>query len=114
MDIQQLETFLAILEHDVRDGKDGPPMQVSGLWYVFDRRRPEGDRVVSSTLDRSRTYTVASEDYVCLRGERFFGREVEFVKTGIHVVDAHIRYARHLGQVVAQSEGRIREVGTSE
>jgi len=108
------EELLAILEHDVRDGKDGPPMQVSGLWYVFDRRRPEGDRVVSSTLDRSRTYTVASEDYVCLRGERFFGREVEFVKTGIHVVDAHIRYARHLGQVVAQSEGRIREVGTSE
>lgn len=108
------EELLVMLEHDVRDGKNGPPMQVSGLWYVFDRRRPEGDRLVSSTIDPSRTYTVASEDYVCLRGEGFFGREVDYRKTGTHVVDAHIRYARNRGQVVGQSEGRIREIRADE
>ena len=103
--------LLAILEYDVRDAKERP-MQMSGLRYTFDRSRPEGSRIVRSTVDPEKLYTVAAEDYLCIRGERFFGREVDFVNTAAHVVDAQVRYARKMGKVVARTEGRIEEIGS--
>lgn len=105
--------LLAILEHDVRNGKERP-MQVSGLRYTFDRSQPEGSRIVQSTVDPDKVYTVAAEDHLCHRGERFLGREVAFVETGVQIVDAQIRYARKMGRIVAKSEGRIKEIGTSQ
>jgi len=101
--------LLEILEHDVRDGKERP-MQMAGVSYAFARSRPEGSRIVRSSVDLDRVYTVAAEDYLCNRGERFFGRKVDAFKTGIQIVDAQIRYARRRGRIVSRSEGRIEEV----
>ena len=103
--------LLAILEHDVRDEKERP-MQVSGLRYTFDQSRPEGSRIVRSTVDPDKVYTVGAEDFLCHRGEQFFGGKVAFINTGIHIVDAQIGYARKMGRIEAKSEGRIEEIGT--
>ncbi|MEW6752382.1 MAG: DUF362 domain-containing protein [Candidatus Latescibacterota bacterium] len=101
--------LLAILEHDLRDGNDAL-LQVCGLQYSFDRTRPQGARMVRSSIAPRRTYTVAAEDFLCLRATRFFGREVDWRESGVHVVDAHVRYAQHQGRVTAPEGGRIREV----
>ena len=100
---------LDILEFDARDGRRRP-MQVAGLTYAVDRSRPEGRRVVEHDLDPDRTYTLAAEDYVVLRGERFFGREVEWTNTEAQIVDAQIRYAAMQGTVTAPPLGRIRRL----
>ncbi|MFH1569676.1 MAG: 5'-nucleotidase, partial [Gemmatimonadota bacterium] len=103
------QELLAVLEFDLRDAAERP-MQVSGLEYEFDRARPEGQRLVRSSVDPARTYTVASEDYLCERGERFFGRAVAYRETGLHVVDCLVRYAAERGVVTSPGTGRIREV----
>ena len=100
---------LDILEFDVRDGKERP-MQVAGLSYAVDRSRPEGRRVVEHDLDLDRTYTLAAEDYVVLRGGRFFGREVDWTNTEVQIVDAQIRYAGRQGTVTPPRLGRIRRL----
>jgi hypothetical protein len=100
--------LVELLEFDLRDGKERP-MQVAGLAYAFDLSRPEGRRVVEHDLDLQRTYAVAAEDYSVVRGERFFGREVEWTNTEVQIVDAQIRYAGEHG-VVAPPLGRIRRV----
>ncbi len=86
-------------------------MQMSGLRYTFDRSRPEGSRIVQSSVDPDKVYTIGAEDYLCNKGERFFGGNVPFVETGIQIVDAQIRYARKMGEIVAKTEGRIKEIG---
>jgi len=102
--------LLEILEFDVRDGRERP-MQVSGVSYSFDRSRPQGKRITESSIDPHRTYTVAAEDYVCHRGEQFFGRKVNHTESGPQIVDGQIRYVRQMGgRVVPEGEGRIREV----
>ena len=103
------EELLAVLEFDVRDAKVRP-MQVSGVEYTFDPARPEGERIVHSTVEVGRTYTVAAEDYICLRSERFFGPEVDHRETGHHVVDCLVRYATEQGQIRSPGTGRIRQV----
>ncbi len=100
---------LAILEFDVRDGKERP-MQVAGLSYAVDRSRPEGRRVVEHDLDLERTYTLAAEDYIVVRGDRFFDREVEWTNTEVQIVDAQIRYAGRQGTVTPPPPGRIRRL----
>ncbi len=68
-----------ILEHGVaRSGKgeDNEPgrfPQVSGVSFEFDPSKPAGDRVTSvivggTPLDRSRTYTIATSDFLVSRG----------------------------------------------
>jgi hypothetical protein len=104
--------LLAILEHDVRDEKERP-MQVSGLRYTFDRSRPEAPRIVRSTVEPDKVYTVGAEDFLSHRGEQFFGGKVAFINTGIHIVDAQIRYFRQMKKIGTKSEGRIEEIGTA-
>ena len=100
---------LDILEFDVRDGKERP-MQVAGLSYAVDRSRPAGRRVVEHDLDLDRTYTLAAEDYIVLRGDRFFDREVEWTNTELQIVDAQIRFAARQGTVTPPPPGRIRRL----
>lgn len=100
---------LDILEFDVRDGKERP-MQVAGLSYAVDRSRPEGRRVVEHDLDLQRTYKLAAEDYIVLRSDRFFDREVEWTNTEVQIVDAQIRYAGLQGTVTPPPLGRIRRL----
>lgn len=105
------QQLLAILEFDLRDGKDRP-MQVAGIRYSFDRSRPEGQRIVAADIDPAATYTIAAEAYLVQRGARFFGAEVEnWTDTQTEMVDAQIRYTQHQGTVMAPARGRIREVG---
>jgi len=68
-----------ILEHGVArsgPGEDNEPgrfPQVSGLKFAFDPRKPAGGRVVTVTisgqpLDESKTYTIATSDFLVSRG----------------------------------------------
>lgn len=100
---------LDILEFDARDGKERP-MQVAGLSYAVDRSRPEGRRVIEHDLDLQRTYKLAAEDYLVLRSDRFFDREVEWTNTEVQIVDAQIRYAGRQGTVTPPPLGRIRRL----
>ncbi len=105
------QQLLAILEFDLRDGKDRP-MQVAGMHYSFDRSRPEGQRIVAADIDPAATYTIAAEAYLVQRGARFFGAAVEnWTDTQTEMVDAQIRYTQHQDTVMAPARGRIREVG---
>ena len=104
------EELLAVLEIDARAAKERP-MQISGLEYAIDPSRPDGERIVRHDLDLERTYTVAAEDYICLRGERFFGVDVDHRETGHHVVDCLVRYATAKGVVRSPGTGRIQRLG---
>lgn len=68
-----------LLEHGVArsgPGEDGEPgrfPQVSGLKFSFDPKKPAGSRVVAvtvggSSLDETKTYTIATSDFLVSRG----------------------------------------------
>jgi 5'-nucleotidase len=73
------KTLKEILEHGVArsaPGEDEEPgrfPQVSGLRFEYDVKRPSGDRVTSITVggqpfDLSKTYTIATSDFLVSRG----------------------------------------------
>ncbi|HIG17141.1 MAG TPA: hypothetical protein EYQ31_07530 [Candidatus Handelsmanbacteria bacterium] len=74
--------------------------------YVFDRSQPEGQRIVESTIDPKRNYTIAAQAYAVERGDRFFGAEIDdWTHSGTQTVGAQIRYVQQLGTVMGPHSG---------
>ena len=110
--------LLEILEANLADEPEerNLPVQVSGCRYVFDRRRESGHRIVTSTIDPARAYTVVCEGQVRTRETiRLAGRlgRLPFTELGPTVVSAAWGYiVEHGGIVTIESDGRVREVAT--
>lgn len=105
--------LLEVLEFDNRNANTRQ-LQVAGIRYAVDRSKPEGQRIVESTLEPDRSYTITSQAYICDRAARFFGREIVTTNSGIQTVDSQIRRLRREGTVKAPATGRIRELGVEE
>ena len=112
--------LLEILEANLPDPKNPPPLaanrlvQLSGARYVFDTSRPPGQRIVSSSLEPERTYTVVMEEQVVQRETiRLAGRfgKLEYRTTGVPLTLALYGYAARNKTVEARREDRVREWG---
>ena len=109
----------AALENAVArvEDKAGRFAQISGMAFVYDPAKPKGSRVVSVTvggkpLDRTVSYTVATNDYIARGGDAY-----EVLKQGKLVVDAAgatlmasqvMDYISSLGAIAPVVEGRTR------
>ena len=90
----------------------GRLIQGSGFSYVFDRTRPRGQRILSSTIHPERTYTVALEGQVVERetillGGRF--RRLDYQTSPTPFTLALYGYAARNPRFEAKREGRVRE-----
>lgn len=113
--------LLAALESGVAKVEEGAGRfpQVSGLRLVFDGRKPAGQRIVEATvggkpLDKGRTYTLATNDFLARGGDGY-----EALKAGKPIVDAAsarlmatqlIDYIQAKKTVDAQVEGRVKRL----
>ncbi len=102
---------------DVRSSIDTPGsgrlVQLSGAFYAFDPRRPAGERVVDTTLQADKVYTVALEGQVVERETLLLaGRfeKLDYQTTDVPFTLALYGYAAKSGRVVAPLEGRVRDV----
>jgi 5'-nucleotidase len=92
-------------------------LQISGLTYTWDNRRPRGNRVVEvrqngRPLDRAATYTVTTNSFLAEGGDRFsvFTRGANQV-TGPVDLDALCSYIQSLPQPFsAKIEGRVEKL----
>jgi 2',3'-cyclic-nucleotide 2'-phosphodiesterase (5'-nucleotidase family) len=112
------EDLRAALEHGVSgiEEEAGRFLQVSGMRYAFDPRRPVGDRVLEvsvggAPLDPRRTYTVATNDYIANGGDGFSmlpaTRRVIDASGGTLMASQVMRYVTTRGSVSPAVEGRI-------
>lgn len=88
-------------------------VQVSGGHYRFDRRQPSGRRIVSSTFQPERIYTVVLEGQVVQRETmRLAGRfkKLDHRVTDIPFTVALQRHAARSKELRAVREGRVEEV----
>ena len=111
------EQLLRLLDQQWSGGNAARPrfLQVSGLRYVYDLRRPPGERIVDTAdatglpIDPARRYTVAANDFIVGGGD-FYGAFAEGsdatpVMVDIEALEAFVRGAG--GRVEARIEGRI-------
>ncbi|HWR97064.1 MAG TPA: 5'-nucleotidase C-terminal domain-containing protein [Candidatus Methanoperedens sp.] len=109
-----LETGVSRVE--VQDG--GFP-QVSGMRYVFDPRRPAGERIVSvevggAPLDETRTYTLATHDFLAAGGNGytvFAGHDPVYNDSGHWLRDVLAAWWRRRGSIAPTVDGRIAATG---
>ncbi len=108
----------AALENAVSrvEDKSGRFAQVSGMRFTYNPAQPKGSRILEvivggKPLDKSRTYTLATNDYLARGGD-----EYESLKKGKLIIDALggtlmasqvIDYIEKLGTVAPKIEGRI-------
>jgi pimeloyl-ACP methyl ester carboxylesterase len=108
--------LVEILEANLADAPEerNVPVQISGCRYTFDRRRESGHRVVTSTIEPMRTYTIVCEGQVRTRETiRLAGllgrlRFTELEPTAVSAAWAYI--VERGGIVTVERDGRVREV----
>jgi len=112
------EVLLAALEHGVSAVKErsGRLLQVSGISYTYDPKKPVGERIVEvmvggEPLDLAQEYTIAMPRYLQGGGDGFeMFREAEIVAVpGNEEIDSRIleEYCRRLGTITPALENRI-------
>ena len=95
----------------------GQWIQLSGARYSFDPEKPPAQRIVSTSLERGRIYTVVMEGQVVERETiRLAGRfkNLDYQTTEIPFTLALYGYAASKGTIEAKREGRVVHAGQSE
>jgi poly(3-hydroxybutyrate) depolymerase len=108
--------LLRIIEGNLLDGPEERRflVQVSGCRYAFDRRRPIGQRVVSSDIEPERIYTVAAKGFDVSRDDTLHLGDLQD-RLGYRTLDTNLlsaiwRYTvDHDGRIAARLEGRIKD-----
>ncbi len=98
-------------------------LQAAGLRYVYDSRRPAGQRLVSvevadakgafSPLDPDASYTMAINDFMFRGGDGYaiFGRKGRDVTAdGLDMADVAANYVKAHSPLAASLDGRIKDV----
>jgi 5'-nucleotidase len=112
-------TLRQALEHGVSrtapGAEPGRFPQVSGVRYVFDARRPAGDRVTEVTvngqaLDPKRTYTLATTRYVAEGGDQYAVLKGHENLLREKLVDSEVlrRAVAEAKTIAPRTDGRIR------
>ncbi len=109
--------ILKIIEDNIREPApsiiDDRLVQVSGMHYTFDLRKPKDGRVISSDIDPAKTYKVVLEGQVPERETMYlagmFGA-LKYQLTDKPFSTALYAYAAKHQQIVAAAEGRVKEV----
>jgi 2',3'-cyclic-nucleotide 2'-phosphodiesterase (5'-nucleotidase family) len=105
-------TLLDVLSRSVRgshEDEDGGFLQVSGLSFSIDGKRPTGVRVGGAPLDPARMYKVAITDFLRAGGDGYaMLKDAPAVETKLPLRDAIIEAFQQRGTVTAEVEGRIR------
>ncbi len=104
-----------LLEQAVGDGGKG--IQTAGLSFTYDPDAPSGSRVVSisktdgslvNMSDTSRTYKVATNDFMASGGDGFtIFKTITSTNTNIPLRETLIQNILQSGQITAQLQGRI-------
>jgi 5'-nucleotidase / UDP-sugar diphosphatase len=96
---------------------NGAFLQVSGISYVFDASKPAGKRVVKITLsngkpvDRNKTYTVATNDYLYNGGDNYTEfQNAKVVSGGDLLKDVLASYIKKEKSVAPKVEQRIKVI----
>ncbi len=109
--------LLAILEDNIRDKPEDSRflIQVSGCRYRFDRRLPQGKRIVESDIDPDRTYQVVCNSLAVTRTDTMH-LAGQYGKLKYQVLEPNILSAawrkiqQDSGRIHARLEGRVQEV----
>jgi predicted esterase len=87
-------------------------VQVSGFRYRFNPRLPDGQKIVDSTLDPDRIYTVALEGQTVERESMLLAglfRRLDYSTTRISLTLALYHYAARTGKITLPDSGRVAE-----
>ena len=85
-------------------------LQISGAAYSYDPAKPDGYKIIHSTLDPEKRYTVALEGQVVERQSALLAgkfRKLDYQTTGIPLTMALYGYAATQGTITAPPPGRI-------
>lgn len=109
----QLKTALEISVGKVPE-QNGGFLQVAGLKFSYDPKKPAGQRVVDVTvqgqaLDLNRTYRVATNDFTAAGGDGYtsFAEGKVAYQSGLYLRDLMVSYIKAQKTVTAEAEGRI-------
>ena len=93
---------------------DGRFPQVSGLSFTFDPTEPAGSRIVEvwvggAPLDEAAVYRVATNDFLAASGDGYtvLTEGMNFVDTGVYLMDYMVEYLEEFSPVSPAVEGRI-------
>jgi predicted esterase len=92
----------------------GRLVQLSGARYVFDAAKPDGKKIVESSLELGRAYTVALEGQVVERETMLLAgrfKKLDYQTTEVPFTLALYGHAAKTGRIEARREGRVREAG---
>lgn len=113
-----LEHGVAYVE-DQKNGNTGRFLQVSGIKYSFDPKKPRGQRVRDvlvakgkhqwQKLDDSRIYGVVTNSYMAAGGDNYthFSRLKEYWHISIELKDLMVNYLQNAQSQLPKREGRI-------
>ncbi|BAB03745.1 bifunctional UDP-sugar hydrolase/5'-nucleotidase [Halalkalibacterium halodurans] len=113
------EQLFQSLEHSVRlaPAENGGFLQVSGVQMTYDQTKAPGERIIDLTvngepLDKNKTYTVATNDFLAAGGDGYswLADGTLVIDTGELLSEAASRYIAS-GQPIPPVEGRIQVVG---
>lgn len=104
-----------VLEHGVKDYPDLNPgfTHVAGITYSFDPKQPAGERIVSikkdgKDLDMSKTYIVATNDFLAVGGDEFpHFNDAKTINEFGGLEESVMAYIEKLKTVSYEVEGRI-------
>ncbi len=118
------ETLLKALEHGVsRSAETGEPgefPQVSGLRFTFDASKPAGRRITEvfvngQPLDKQKTYTLATSDFLAVKGGDGYGmlmsaKRLITPEAGQKAPDILRAAIKSMSPINPQVEGRIKRL----
>lgn len=87
-------------------------LQVSGLSYTFDPAQPDGHKIITSSLDPEKLYTVALEGQVVERQSALLAgkfRRLDYTTSNIPLTLALYGQAARQGTITAPPPGRVTE-----
>jgi 5'-nucleotidase / UDP-sugar diphosphatase len=111
---------LVALENGVSQYADkaGRFPQVAGLAFVFDPKKPVGQRIVGATIggaavDGKKLYKVATNDFMARGGDGYYvmakAKKLEDASEGHLLTQIVADYLRGKGTISQQTDGRIRQ-----
>jgi len=115
------QDILRILDDNVPHPKKDQPtradspgasrlVQVSGMSYVFDPSRPDGYKILDSSLETDKIYTVVLEGQVVERHSMFLAgrfRRIDYRTTEIPLTLALYGHAARTGRIEPPAPGRV-------
>jgi 2',3'-cyclic-nucleotide 2'-phosphodiesterase (5'-nucleotidase family) len=107
------DSLKMLFEHQVNDAQE--KMQVSGLKYSYDPKKPDGSKIVDlkingKPLENSKYYIIGTNNYIAAQSVKFFGFNINpllIYNTGLIDREVFIEAVRMQKRIDSKIEGRI-------